>query len=198
MAITDEGWQQVKSIFQAALEHDPGSRPAFLDKACGGDANLRMEIDSLIDSHESAGSFIELPAFQAAADLIVSGMAESTISTLRRKLGADPVVGWLVCVNGPDRGRDYRIRSERNFIGRSPEMDICLKNDRGVSRKRHAVITYNPKKNTFKLGPGDSNGLVYLNDEEVEAPSGIKTYDRIQLGETELLFFPFCGENFQW
>ena len=37
--------------------------------------------------------------------------------------GFDPVVGWLVCTEGPDRGRDYRLRTAKNFIGRAPEMD---------------------------------------------------------------------------
>ena len=40
-----------------------------------------------------------------------------TIGVMQRELGIDPVVGWLVCVEGADRGRDYRIRSERNTIG---------------------------------------------------------------------------------
>ena len=39
-----------------------------------------------------------------------------------------PVVGWLVCIEGPSKGKDYRMIAEKNFIGRSPEMDIriCL------------------------------------------------------------------------
>jgi hypothetical protein len=198
MAITAESWQRVKSIFQAALERDAASRGAFLDAACGGDAAVRREVESLIASHESAGSFIELPAFQAAADLIVTGRAESTISGLRKSIGADPVAGWLVCIQGPDRGQDYPIRSRRNFIGRSAEMDICIASDRGVSRNKHAIISYSPKKNAFKLIPGGSGSLVYLNDEELEAPSPVQPYDRIQLGETELVFFPFCGARFRW
>src|SRR5881394_738435 len=27
----------------------------------------------------------------------------------------EPVVGWLVCVEGPDRGRDFRLHAEKNF-----------------------------------------------------------------------------------
>src|ERR1700722_12649283 len=44
-------------------------------------------------------------------------------------LGIEPVVGWLVCIQGPSLGRDYRIKSQRNFIGRDPRMDICIAND---------------------------------------------------------------------
>ena len=52
--------------------------------------------------------------------------------------GISPVVGWLVCVEGPDKGRDFRIHSEKNFIGRSPAMDIAVTGDESVSREKHA------------------------------------------------------------
>ena len=48
--------------------------------------------------------------------------------------GISPVVGWLVCVAGPDRGRDYRIHGEKNFIGRGSSMDIVIAGD-GLARK---------------------------------------------------------------
>jgi hypothetical protein len=83
----------------------------------------------------------------------------------------DPVVGWLVCVAGPDKGRDYRIHAERNFIGRGADMDIAVAGDEQISRKNHAVISYNPKRHTFTIAPGDSHGLTYLNDDELLTPS---------------------------
>ena len=36
----------------------------------------------------------------------------------------DPVVGWLVCIEGATKGNDYRIHSQNNYIGRSARMDI--------------------------------------------------------------------------
>ncbi|WPL17901.1 hypothetical protein Thiowin_02944 [Thiorhodovibrio winogradskyi] len=112
--------------------------------------------------------------------------------------GIDPVVGWLVCIAGPDKGRDFRIHSERNFIGRAPTMDIAIAGDASISRENHSVISYNPKKNRFSLAPGDSRGLVYLNDEEVLSAEVLKPYDAIELGSTKLLFVPFCNETFHW
>ena len=114
------------------------------------------------------------------------------------KLGMDPVVGWLVCVEGKDRGRDYRIRSSKNFIGRSERMQICIKGDDSISREKHAAIRFNPKKQTFSLLPGESTELVYLNEEVVDVPMELKSYDIIELGQTKLMFVPLCGEHFQW
>jgi hypothetical protein len=124
--------------------------------------------------------------------------AGATVGLFKKKMGIDPVVGWLVCVKGPDKGRDFRIRSERNFIGRDTRSDICIPGDESISREKHAVISYNPKKNSFKIAPGESRSMVYLNDEDVDAATEIQAYDRVSLGETDLLFVPFCGDRYQW
>ncbi|WP_242471099.1 FHA domain-containing protein [Thiocystis violacea] len=116
----------------------------------------------------------------------------------KRMGGVDPVVGWLVCIAGPERGRDYRLHTERNFIGRDPTMDVAITGDPTISREPQAVISYNPKRHTYRLAPGDSRGLAYLNDEEVIAPVELAPYDQIELGETKLLFVPLCGEWFVW
>lgn len=120
-----------------------------------------------------------------------------TVGLVRRQLGIDPVVGWLVCIAGPDRGRDFRLRSERNFLGRDEDMDVRL-NDPTVSRSKHAIVSFNPVKASFRVIPGDSHGLVYLNDEEVDHPQPLSAGDILVLGDSRLMFVPFCGENFSW
>lgn len=121
-----------------------------------------------------------------------------TVGMFRKKMGIDPVVGWLVCVVGPDRGKDFRIHSERNFIGRSEKMDIVITGDDSVSRDNHAIVSYNPKQNIFRVYPGESRGLTYLNDEEVITPQELKAFDVIELGQTKLVFIPFCSDKFVW
>src|SRR6202035_5316993 len=110
----------------------------------------------------------------------------------------DPVVGWLVVVHGPEKGRDYHIRSDNNTIGRSEEMYICISGDESISRERHAVITFDPQQNAFHLCPGEGRGLVYVNGEVLLADRKLQAYDQIQLGKTKLIFVPFCGEKFSW
>ena len=67
-----ERFQKVDHILQAALERDPSEREAFLDEACAGDTDLRSQVEALISSDLEAGSFIETPAFEVAAEMIVS------------------------------------------------------------------------------------------------------------------------------
>jgi hypothetical protein len=121
-----------------------------------------------------------------------------TVVLGRKAGGVDPVVGWLVCVAGPDRGRDYRLHAEKNFVGRGDDMDVRVAGDETVSRENHAVVSFNPKNNQFKLLPGEGRGLVYLNGEEVDTPKVLKARDTIDLGQTKLMFVPLCGDVFTW
>jgi serine/threonine protein kinase/Tol biopolymer transport system component len=54
-------WQRITEIFAAALDAEPSRRAAILDDACGDDAGLRGEVESMLDAHERAGSFGEAP-----------------------------------------------------------------------------------------------------------------------------------------
>jgi len=65
--VSTEHWQQVKEIFDAALEREKEDRAHFLDQACVDDAALRSEVESLLDSHEQSQSFMESPSVESAA-----------------------------------------------------------------------------------------------------------------------------------
>ena len=110
----------------------------------------------------------------------------------------EPVCGWLVCVEGARQGRDYRIKTGKNFIGRGDEMDIQILGDNDINRKNHAIIVYDPKKRNTVLLPGDSSGLTYLNEEAVYVPTTLSPYAVIELGKSKFVFLPFCGEHFEW
>jgi hypothetical protein len=128
-----------------------------------------------------------------------SSDAEPTRAVWNKRLGGiDPVVGWLVCIEGPDKGRDFRIHTERNFVGRDPSMDIAIAGDASISRQNHTVVSYNPKKHSFSIAPGDARGLTYVNEDELLAAQPLTPYDVIELGASKLLFVPFCGDRFTW
>ncbi|HEY2962060.1 MAG TPA: protein kinase [Pyrinomonadaceae bacterium] len=74
--MTPERWQQVKAIFNSAINYRPEERDLFISQACSGDENLRSEVESLIASHEQSGSFIDEPAFKVAAPLLVDDNSE--------------------------------------------------------------------------------------------------------------------------
>lgn len=110
----------------------------------------------------------------------------------------DPVVGWLACTRGPDKGKDWRLVAGRNSIGRGTEMQVALIGDAAVSREKQALVSYEPRRQVFTLLPGDSRGLVYLNGEEVTTAVTLNAHDCIELGKSALIFVPLVGSQFSW
>ncbi|MGN0465768.1 MAG: FHA domain-containing protein [Lachnospiraceae bacterium] len=121
-----------------------------------------------------------------------------TVGFYSMKMKIEPVVGWLVCIKGEDEGTSFPLKLGRNFIGRGANMDVVLKNDQSVSRKKHAIVLYEPRTKSFIAQPGESRELVYLNDEIVLVSERLKPYDILAVGNSELAFVPFCGPKFSW
>ncbi|MBI1763353.1 MAG: serine/threonine protein kinase [Acidobacteria bacterium] len=77
MPLSPDRWQQVEQVFQSALELEPAARAAFLAKACGADAGLRHEVESLLVYQAAAGDLIG-GAIQQAAGLLANEPSEKT------------------------------------------------------------------------------------------------------------------------
>ena len=112
--------------------------------------------------------------------------------------GFSPVVGWLVCIDGPSRGMDYRIQAGYNYIGRGEHMDVCIKGDMKISRDRHAQLAYDQQERVFFFGPANGKDIIRINGKMVMTPQEIVAYDILTIGSTKLMFVPLCGERFDW
>ena len=134
----------------------------------------------------------------ATKERIETGQTDTEIEEMLFLEEVLPVCGWIVCISGARQGKDYKIKSGKNFVGRADDMDIQILGDNQISRKNHTVIVFDSKKRETMLLPGDSNGIVYLNDNAVYTPSVLNPYDIIELGQSKFLFIPFCGEYFMW
>ena len=109
--MTPERWQKVKQIFQTALDKPAAERAPFVVSACKGDEDLRKEVESLLASSEKDGSFIDSPAYAAAATLITEQAAELKKGTT---VGAYEIV---------------------SFISRGGMGEVYLAHDRRLGRK---------------------------------------------------------------
>ena len=141
------------------------------------------------------------PPHTAAGRAPVWGLAEDqnrTVGYYAKMLGVEPVVGYLIAISGPYFGESFKLKTGRNFIGRSPEMDVQLSQDPSVSRRKHAIVIYEPKARAFIAQPGESRELFYLNDAVVLNNVALEAYDVLSIGETQLMFLPLCGERFSW
>ncbi len=121
-----------------------------------------------------------------------------TVALIKEEKGIDPVVGWLVCIDGKERGRDYRIHSDNNFIGRSDRMDICIRGDETISRENHAIISYDSVDNSYYFSPGDGRALVRVNDKAVFQTVELSPYTKITIGKSSFIFMPLCSDKFSW
>ena len=121
-----------------------------------------------------------------------------TVGVFQKSMNLEPIVGWLVCIDGPDKGKDFRIWAKNNTIGRSEKMDICMKGDTTITRENHARLAYDEKHNNFHLIPAENTNNIYVNDEPTYVPIRLKSYDLIEFGDSKFVFIPFCNENFTW
>ena len=67
--MNSERWQKVKGLFDVAVELAPKERKLFLDKSCGNDEELRLDVENLLDSYNDAESFMEQPAATEVASV---------------------------------------------------------------------------------------------------------------------------------
>ncbi len=64
-------WQRVAAIVERAFELSGEELTAFLDEACAGNDDLRAEVEELLTAEHLADRFLETPAAEYAADILV-------------------------------------------------------------------------------------------------------------------------------
>ncbi len=64
-----ERWGRIDQLFHAALNYDPPAREEFLQQACGSDAELLKEVQSLLDSAEKPIDFVPQALHEMARKL---------------------------------------------------------------------------------------------------------------------------------
>lgn len=110
----------------------------------------------------------------------------------------EPTVGWLVCINGAERGKDFALKDKINVIGSAPDNDICLTGDPAISAENHACVAYDSSNGCCMLFAGNRANNVTLNGQPNEAPQTLNHFDIITIGDAQLVFVPFCGDSFRW
>src|ERR1700733_9152044 len=69
--ITPERWRHVKTIFERAIELDPGEeRRRFLAAACGNDSGVMREVLSLLEAYAESGDFLEQPLAESFSPIL--------------------------------------------------------------------------------------------------------------------------------
>ena len=187
-----EKWNQLKELFSAALERDPGQRSAFLLEACGRDDALRAEVESLLSSYGHADSFIERPAGEATLDTPGETPVGQRIGSYQviREIGTGGMAVVYLAVRADDQ---YRKRVAIKLVKKGLDLEEIPRRFRN-ERQTLAALDH---PNIVKLLDGGSTqeGLPYLVMDYVEGMPITEYGDsrRLSINERLELFRTVCG-----
>jgi serine/threonine protein kinase len=91
--MTPERDRQISSLFHAARELNAGQRDAFLAESCGGDDELRREVEALLVGDARAGDFLLQPLHAVAADLFADSPSSEDESSSEASLPKGRLLG---------------------------------------------------------------------------------------------------------
>lgn len=160
--------------------------------------SLQKDVDPATDEREGQGAKDMQPLLASVNAVRETMHYEEARTVAFYDNEAEPVVGWLVCVKGEYFGVSFPLKTGKNTIGRSSRMDIALTKEVSISRDRHAILTYEPRKRQYFIQPGEGNGLTYVNDDLLMMPQEIHDYDALQVGNAIFALRTLCGDKFTW
>jgi FHA domain-containing protein len=106
------------------------------------------------------------------------------------------VVGWLIGLNGVNRGESYPVRIGRNVLGRDRRSDIIVSDEQASSH--HADLVFRPEERRFILMDHNSTNGTYVNEMEIEPRKDLSGKDVIRIGSQKFLFIPLIHDGFYW
>jgi hypothetical protein len=127
-------------------------------------------------------------------------LVRGKVSVKRGEFSVDPVVGWLVIVGGPGIGQFRAIYEGNNTLGRAGSNRIAIDfGDDAISAEDQAYIRYDSADRSFLFVPNlAKTNVVSVNDKRPTGAVDLAHMDVITMGRTQLVFVPFCGEDFDW
>lgn len=187
-------WKQIKLLLDEGIALDSAERSFFLDRSCAGDSELRREVESLLSSHERAGTaFLNTPAVDLE---VVSAPAPTRVG---RRIGAYDI---LEEIGHGGMGEVYRAgRADGQY-----EQEVAIKLVRGgydtasvLERFRHErqILASLDHPNIARLLDGGTaeDGIPYLVMELIQGIPIDQYCDAQQLNVSERLwlFLQVCS-----
>ncbi len=156
--MTPERYTQVKSLFQLVLDQPADQRQVFLEKACGADRELYVEVRNLITADSSSADFLSHPAMTPVSQILEQAAREQEESVpkqigpyaIQRQIGvggmgavylasrADQHYSKLVAIKVIRRGMEQdriiqRFRRERQIVASLDHPNIARLLDGGAA-----------------------------------------------------------------
>ena len=106
-----------------------------------------------------------------------------------------PILGWLVCMDGPDAGKEFGLHRALTRFAMYPDRSVCC----GTEADDHPAFNVNYVASTAAFSVRFcTERAAKQNDGAVETTRRLFGGDLLYLDENVLCFLPFCGENGHW
>jgi tetratricopeptide (TPR) repeat protein len=155
-----ERWAQVKQILSRYLDLQSGERASYLAHACAGDPLLLEDVQSMLNSHDALGDFLETPIFKCENDGAFTG------SLIGNYLLREPIAeGGMGTVYRAVRSADFETVAIK-LVKRGMDTDFILRR----FRRERQILAALDHPNIARLldGGATEDGRPYLVMEYVE------------------------------
>lgn len=163
--VTSERWKRIDSLFEQALEAPVAERPQFVRAI--GDDELRCEVESLLNAHGQAGTFLDqrenfFSSESFEADVLSSGQIIDRYRIIR-EIGRGGMGAVFLAERADD---EYRKQVAIKLIKRGTDTDSVLRH----FRNERQILAGFEHANIARLFDGGTtqNGLPYFVMEYVE------------------------------
>lgn len=170
MTVSPDQWRRIEELFYESLDLAPETRSTFLDERCGGDLELKQEVESLLNSAGRPLSLLEQPVQEAAHAMTAEVEAQTGILFPGAKFERYEVISPLG-TGGMSRvylAQDVRLRRKVALKTLKPELTADEDGLRRFEREALAVSALNHPNILTIYEFGQFNGIHFLASEFVE------------------------------
>src|SRR5271166_2790072 len=183
MAYSSERWQHIQDLFHTAFELTPDACPEFLEKECGGDTELRKEVETLLASAEQPIDFLNQPVQKAAHRMMTDDRREMMAAGTR--LGHYKIIS-MIGSGGMGEvylAEDTRLRRKVALKMLAPELILDERGLRRFEHEAHAASALNHPNILTIFEFGQADGMRFIVSEFIE---GKTLRQQIVAGRLEL------------
>jgi len=156
-------WRRVDELYHAALERSARERSDFLGKACGDDAELRREVESLLEFDNPPDQLLESPAWNHLGSAAATAFKAPAFAP-GAQLGAYRIVERLGAGGMGEvyRATDSRLTREVALKVMAPEMDANPDWRQRFAREAQAASRLNHPNIVTIYDIGEEGGVHFI------------------------------------